>query len=204
MAAERSARWLLLLDQDTRFPEDWLARYLAAVGRHPGAGLFAPILRSGGRVLSPCAYRFKRGISLDHIEPGERSLAGLSVLNSGMWVGVEEYRAVGGHDLHIPLDFADHEFIERFKRRHGRFVVVDAECAHDFFRVTGQSLASHLTRFRLYCQGARYASKGLLDGLVAASVVGARACLLSYRHGSLGFLRVAATAFLGKAPGGAA
>jgi glycosyltransferase involved in cell wall biosynthesis len=196
MAAARSKRWLLLLDQDTRFPADWLTRYLAAVGRHPEAVLFAPILRSGDRVLSPCVYRFKRGFLLDGVEAGRRSLSGISVLNSGTWIAVKEYRAAGGHDVRIALDFADHEFIERFKRRHESFVVVDAECAHDFFRVTQQSLASHLTRFRFYCRGARYASKGPLDAIVTAAVVGARACLLAHRYGSLAFLRVAATTLL--------
>jgi GT2 family glycosyltransferase len=200
MAEARSKRWLLLLDQDTRFPADWLARYLGAVRRHREIGLFAPILRNGDLVLSPCVYRFKRGSPLDRLEPGERSLSGISVLNSGMWIGVKEYRAAGGHDVRIALDFADHEFVERFKRRHERFVLVDAECVHDFFRVTERSLASHLTRFRFYCRGARYASKGLLDSAVAAGVVGARACLLSYRHGSLAFLRVAATTLLGREP----
>lgn len=196
MAAAGSIPWLLLLDQDTRFPADWLGRYLNAVARHPEAALFAPILRSGERILSPCIYRFKRGFPLDRVEPGKRPLAGISVLNSGMWVGVEEYRAVGGHDVRIALDFADHEFIERFKRRHDSFVLVDAECSHDFFRETGQSIAGHLARFRFYCRGARYASKGLLDGIVTTAVVGARACLLSYRHGSLKFLGVAAATLL--------
>lgn len=200
MAAARSKRWLLLLDQDTRFPPDALSRYLTAVTRHPEVRLFAPILRTGERVISPCIYRFKLGFPLPEIQPGLQPLAGISVLNSGMWIAVEEYLAVGGHDLRIPLDFADHEFIERFKRRHDRFVLVDTECFHDFFRVTGQSTASHLVRFQFYCHGARYASKGLMDGILTAGVVGARACVLSYRHGSLGFLRVAVTTLLGREP----
>ena len=77
-----------------------------------------------------------------------------------MWIAVEDYLAVGGHDVRIALDFADHEFIERFKRRHDRFVVVNAECIHNFFRVTEQSTASHWTRFRYYCQGAGMPARG--------------------------------------------
>ena len=198
LAAERLKPWLLLLDQDTRFPPDWLTRYLAEVQRHPDVKLFAPILRSKGRILSPCIYRFKRGFSLDRIEPGPQSLTGLSLLNSGMWIAVEDYLAVGGHEVRIALDFADHEFIERFKRRHDRFVLVDAECVHDFFQGTEQSTASHLNRFRYYCRGATYASKGVMDRMITAFVIGARACLLCYRHGSLGFLRIAATTLLGR------
>ncbi len=200
MAAARSKRWLLLLDQDTRFPPDALSHYLAAVTRHPEGRLFAPILRTGERVISPCIYRFKLGFPLPEIQPGLQPLTGISLLNSGMWIAVEEYLATGGHDVRIALDFADHEFVERFKRRHDRFVLVDAVCFHDFFRLTAQSTASHLARFQFYCHGAKYASKGLVDGILTAGVVGARACVLSYRHGSLGFLWVAATTLLERKP----
>jgi GT2 family glycosyltransferase len=200
MAALQSKRWLLLLDQDTRFAPDALAKYIGAIQRHSEVRLFAPILRSGERVLSPCVYRFKLGFPAPGVRPGAQSLAGLSVLNSGMCVSVQDYLAVGGHDVRIALDFADHEFIERFKQRYDTFVVVDTECAHDFFRVTTLSTASHLARFRFYCRGARYASKGLMDGILTAGVVGARACVLSVRHGSVGFLRVAADSLLGRNP----
>jgi hypothetical protein len=200
MAAERSKPWLLLLDQDTSFPQDWLTRYLTAVQRHPEEKLFAPILRCDERILSPCIYRFKRGFPVDRIEPGPQSLTGLSLLNSGMWIAVEDYLAVGGHEVRIALDFSDHEFIERFKQRHDQFVLVDADCIHNFFQATDQSTSGQLNRFRFYCQGARYASKGLMDRMLTACVIGARACLLSWRHGSLGFLRIAATALLGREP----
>lgn len=197
MAAARSKRWLLLLDQDTRFPPESLVRYLDAIRQHPDVRLFSPILKSEGRVISPCLYRFKLGFEVSGIRPGPQALAGLSVLNSGMCVAVEDYLEVGGHDVRIGLDFADHEFIERFKRRHDTFVVVGTECAHDFFRTTSRNTASHLARFQFYCRGAKYSSKGLMDGILTAGVVGARACLLSVRHGSLGFLRVAADTLLG-------
>jgi hypothetical protein len=200
MAARRAKQWLLLLDQDTRFPPDSLVRYSAAIRQHPEVRLFAPILRSGDRIVSPCMYRLKLGFSLARIRPGARSLAGLSVLNSGMCVAVEDYLAVGGHDVRIALDFADHEFIERFKRRRDRFVVVDTECGHGFFGATPQTTASQLARFQFYCRGAKYSSEGLIDGFLTAGVVGARACLLSLRHGSLGFLRVAAGTLLGDEP----
>jgi GT2 family glycosyltransferase len=200
MAARRSKQWLLLLDQDTRFAPDALARYIGTIRQHPEVRLFAPILKSGERVLSPCLYRFKLGFPAPRVHPGAQSLTGLSVLNSGMCVSVQDYLAVGGHDVRIALDFADHEFIERFKQRYDTFVVVDTECSHDFFRVTTLSTASHLARFEFYCRGAKYASKGLMDGILTVGVVGARACVLSVRHRSLGFLRVAAGTLLGRKP----
>jgi len=196
VAAARGRRWLLLLDQDTRFPAESLERYSAAITEHPDVRLFAPMLTSAGSVISPCRYRFKLGFRLRHVEPGRHALADLSVLNSGMCIAVDDYVSVGGHDVRIALDFADHEFIERFKRSHDSFVVVDLQCSHDFFRETVRGAASHAARFRLYCKGARHTSRGLGDGLLTAAVIWARACLLSARHGSPRFLWIAATAFL--------
>jgi hypothetical protein len=198
MAAARAKRWLLLLDQDTRFPVESLERYGAAIEAHPDVRLFAPILTAGGHVISPCRYRFKLGFRLAYVASGRLALTDLSVLNSGMCIAVDDYLGVGGHDVRIGLDFADHEFIERFKRRHDTFVVVDVEGAHDFFRQTSRSTASHVARFRFYCSGARHASRGLRDGLLAAAVIWGRACLLSVRHRSPRFLGVAAGALLAR------
>lgn len=200
LAAGRSKRWLLLLDQDTWFPPDALTRYLRAIRQHPETRLFAPILRSQDRIVSPCRYRLRLGFALPRVRPGVQSLAGLSVLNSGMCVAVEDYLEVGGHDVRLAMDFADHEFIERFKRRHDTFVVVDAECGHGLSGATTQTTASQLARFQLYCRGAKYSSKGLTGGILTAGVVGGRACLLCFRHGSLGFLRVAVGTLLGGPP----
>jgi GT2 family glycosyltransferase len=196
LATQQRKRWLLFLDQDTWFPHGALASYAAAVRRHSEIGLFAPILRAHGKVISPCTYRMKQGTSPRHIAPGVQELAGRSVLNSGMWISLEHYLATGGHDPRIALDFADHEFIDRYKQRHRQFVVVDAECTHDLSAAATQSTVSRLARFRFYCRGARYASRGAWDGLVTASLVGARAGLLSLRHRDLGFLRVAADTML--------
>ena len=196
LAAEAGKCWLLFLDQDTRFPPGALAAYVEAVQRYPEIRLFAPILRAGDLIVSPCAYSGKRGLPLSRIESGVHSLSGLSVLNSGMWVAVEEYLAVGGHDPQITLDFSDHEFVQRYKRRHGSFAVVDAECSHGLSASSPQPLTARLARFRSYCRAARYASRGPGDLARTIGLVSARACLLSLRHRHAGFLRVALASLL--------
>jgi rhamnosyltransferase len=197
LAVQHSRSWLLLLDQDTRFPRDALDRYLDAIRSHPDVRLFAPVLRSAGRIMSPCRYHFRLGFPLSRIARGRQSLTGRSVLNSGMCVAVEDYLAAGGHDTRLPLDFADHEFVERFKQRHHTFVVVDVECDHDFAGAAVQTTASQLARFQHYCRGAKYSGKGVMGAILTAGIVGGRACLLSLRHRNMGFLRVAAGTLLG-------
>jgi GT2 family glycosyltransferase len=193
IAEREGRRWLLLLDQDTEFPPGALASYIAAIDANPDVRLFAPILRAGSRIVSPCAYRFSCGFPLATVAPGPQSLAGRSVLNSGMCIALNDYLAVGGHDPRIELDFADHEFVGRFKRRYTQFAVVDATCRHGLSAVEGSG-SGDLTRFRLYCRGALKSAAGPLDAALAVGLVMARGCLLSIRHRSLGYLRIAATA----------
>jgi rhamnosyltransferase len=101
VAAERGKRWLLLLDQDTCFPSEAITVYADALRRYPTEVLFAPVLRAGARIVSPCAYRFPRGRPLRTTATGLQNLAGKSVLNSGMCVSVAAYLDVGGHDPRI-------------------------------------------------------------------------------------------------------
>ena len=197
LAVQRSKRWLLFLDQDTTFPPEALTRYVAAIRAHPEIRLFAPILRSAGRIVSPCVYAFKVGSPLRRLRPGPRRLTALSVLNSGMCVAVDDYLAVGGHDVRIGLDFSDHEFVHRFKRSHARAVVLDVECHHGLSTTSSPERPSQLSRFGSYCRGAKYASTGPLDTMITAGIVGTRAALLSLRHGDLSFVRIAAAVLLG-------
>lgn len=198
-AVARGKRWLLLLDQDTLFPPAALGAYHKAMCQSPAIELFAPVLRSGDRVVSPCGYRFPLGTALAQIEPGVQSLQGKSVLNSGMCVSVAAYQEVGGHDPRIGLDFSDHQFIDRFKRRYHSICVVPVECRHGFSGDQSTEVSNGLVRFHVYCRGARYASRGRVQRLLGAGLVAARACLLAARWHHLGFLRVAARSLFGSA-----
>ena len=157
LAAARRKRWLLLLDQDTSFPPDAMAVYAQALQRNPTEALFAPVLRSGRRIVSPCGYRFPRGVPLRTVQSGPQPLAGKSILNSGMCISLAAYQRTGGHDPRIGLDFSDHEFIDRFRRTHDRAYILPVECLHGFSGDDTAGVASGLLRFEFYCRGARYA-----------------------------------------------
>ncbi len=196
-AAERGKRWLLLLDQDTRFPLEAITVYADALRRYPTEVLFAPVLRAGVRIVSPCAYRFPRGTPLRTIATGLQDFSGKSVLNSGMCISVAAYLDVGGHDPRIGLDFSDHEFIDRFKRRHERVRVLPLECQHGFSGELRSGVDAGLQRFRFFCLGVRYASRGGLQSALGAAMVFGRACRLAFRHRHPGFLRIAASTLIG-------
>ena len=197
VAAERGKRWLWLLDQDTWFPPQAIAVYADAVRRYPSEVLLAPVLRSGERIVSPCAYRFPRGAPLRATTTGLQDLAGKSLLNSGMCISVAAYLDVGGHDPRIGLDFSDHEFIDRFKRRYARARILPLECRHGFSGELRSGVDAGLQRFRFFCRGVRYAAHGGLQSALGTAMVVGRACRLAFRHRHPGFLRIAASTLIG-------
>jgi rhamnosyltransferase len=199
LAAERGKRWLLLLDQDTCFPSEAITLYADAVRRYPTEVLFAPVLRAGARIVSPCAYRFPRGMPLRTTPTGLQNLAGKSVLNSGMCISVAAYLDVGGHDPRIGLDFSDHEFIDRFKGRHERARILPLECQHGFSGEQRSSVDAGLERFRFFCRGVQYASRGGWQSALGTSMAVGRACRLAVRHRHPGFLWIAVSTLIGGA-----
>lgn len=188
LARALGKRWLLFLDQDTQFTDDALSRYADAMNRYPGATLVCPILRAGALVISPCSYRWKRGRQLPNLRAGRLEFAGVSVLNSGMCVTVDAYERAGGHDLAVPLDFSDHDFITRFRRDAREFVVVDTVAEHGFSGTALQSAEAARRRFRSYCVGAMRSSHTIMEHTGSAALVLARAILLAYRYRHMGFL----------------
>lgn len=198
LAERLGRRWLLCLDQDTCVPEELLARYADASATHPEAVLLAPTLVSGAQVISPCGYRRLRGRALaTPLAPGKHALVGRSVLNSGMCVTLAAYRAAGGHDPEIPLDFSDHEFVTRLAHVHPDFVLVAARCAHGLSAAEWATDAQRLRRFAAWCRGARRATRGPAERVAGTAFMFARATVLAWRRRSLAFLTVAVGAARG-------
>lgn len=188
--------WLLLLDQDTIFPEDAPIAYELAMNEHPGAVLFAPILKAGGKIYSPCRYYLKRGFHPRSIQPGLHTIRHWSVLNSGMCISLPVFEQIGGFDERIGLDFADHEFINRFRRSFDRFVVVDAVCTHGFYDVERVSVESSVKRFALFCEGARASMRGPTDRILLPIQAALRAVKLCTRFKTGRFLKTFFSVFV--------
>jgi len=123
-------RWLLLFDQDTQFPADFLQTYAIAVEENPDVNIFAPCLKLGnGIVFSPCIAKHKRGYPPGNISPGKYSLYQYSPVNSGLLVRLNLFMEVGGYNEKVKVDFCDFQFLEKVRWT-----------SPDFFLTTGTGL----------------------------------------------------------------
>jgi len=109
IAETMGCQWMLLLDQDTTIPADFLlqtvklgARFLQKLE----IAAVVPFLVNDDRILSPFKVLFKKRKPLDRffegVYPGEVSAA-----NSGTLIRIDALEQIGGFDEDFWLDFSD-------------------------------------------------------------------------------------------------
>ncbi len=158
-ATKLNKRYILLLDQDTKFPPNSLDLYLMNLNRYPNQQLFAPTLSSVLGVLSPGKSLLYRSSILSKIlNPGVNSLKKKSLLNSGLLINLNLFNLVKGYHEKIPLDFSDTYFIEKIKNVIKDFILVELLCSHSL-STENTKYSSVLLRFKYYCLGAKHYSK---------------------------------------------
>ena len=149
-AEELGYDWVLLLDQDTFFPEGAWEVYQKSVACRK---LMAPsVVLTQGAPFSPCRPTWM-GMKPVRLPAGEYSLKEFSVINSGCCVPVALFRAAGGYKESVRLDFSDYQFQRRLRRVSDHFVLIAVEAVQDFSNKE-QDPVKLLTRFRFYLEGA--------------------------------------------------
>lgn len=190
-AEKLNKKWLMLIDQDTKFAPDALEKYCLAVVENPDSVLFSPILTlKDGTVLSPCKYFFKRGFpfpSIDVVKLGKQSIKNRLVLNSGMLINMDMFKELGGYNEKIRLDFSDCKFIDKYRKVRKYFVVVDTKCLHGFSDSDNNFEASY-SRFALYCEGASNSIENISDAFMLAIITFFRALKLTLKFNNHQFL----------------
>ncbi len=169
-----NARWLLLLDQDTCFCGGIIDKYVAAVESHQEEiKLFAPpmYLPARQRYLSPTRYLLKSGWLSKRLRVGELCAKKHTVINSGMLIEVDAFQSVGGYNQRVPLDYSDHQFIERYSVKYPSIYIIDSVCTQGFSDVE-QSAEQKLARFETFCSSLRNCERrGALSSLEYFMVV---------------------------------
>lgn len=199
LAKRLQKKWLLLLDQDTTFPDDALTKYFQAVHKYKGHFLFAPILKSGNKIWSPSRYFLKRGFPLKSVNIGINSIKQTSPLNSGMLLHMSLFEKTGMFNEKLKLDFSDFYFVEHYRKHFSDFVVIDLLCDHGTSTTENRNdVEQSLNRFRYFCEGAKHSANNFTDFLILALFVVFRAIKLSVKFRSIRFLTVVGEKFFGQ------
>ena len=188
---KKGKKWIILLDQDTDFPEDMVDKYINATRTFPNDKLFSPIMFVNQKtIISPCYFKFMRGFSASDVKTGINSLKKYSVINCGLCIDINSFQENNGYNELIRLDFSDHDFIRRFKRAvTDRFIVIDLKVSHELSSASKNSVNSDLVRFDYYLEGSKYISSSILESILLKFNAALRSLKLTLIHKNFSFIK---------------
>jgi len=156
-AAEKGCEWLLLLDQDTCLPSDYLERVQDAIAAAPNAVALVPSVLHGSRPVSPAIINASGSI-VPCANP-EREDSITTAISSGAVI-----RRVAIAAMTFPpeiwLDYVDHWMFLDFGRRGETVASINSRLLHDLSVRTPRTLSLFRLRSILAAESAFYQELG--------------------------------------------
>lgn len=123
---------LLLLDQDSELPTDFLEKAAAAIAVHPEVDLFLPMVRANSRWASPvtylCGWGWQWRSGVVGCIPSKRVCA----INSGMMISSAYlHGSFPGYDERLRFYGTDTQFMLDYMDCRSRLCVIDSVIMHD-------------------------------------------------------------------------
>jgi GT2 family glycosyltransferase len=195
-AMDMKKEWLFLLDQDTSFPLNAIEYYLRGIQSYPAINLFIPFVttQQGGQILSP--NTFGHIFSKKTIKPGINNLYEFSAINSGMLINVETFYESGGYEEDVYLDFADYQFLEKFRKISEKFVLLNFTAVQNFSN-DEHNYKNLANRFEIYSDCAyRFRKENLRQNFFFFLITLKHALSLTFRTKRLTFLTTYLNSFI--------
>lgn len=197
-ASELGYEWMLILDQDTLFPDNrYISVFREAYEENKTIKLFAPrAVAARNAHLSP-SYIFHHIPRSKKIALGAvYSISNMTLINSGLIINVSAFWEIGGYNENVFLDFSDHQFIERFKTLFSDFFLLDYTIVQDFSD-NEIDISKLERRFEIYCKCAvKYVKIKLFDHIDFFYIVMKHAISLTLRTHKIYFIVIFIKNFL--------
>lgn len=196
-ALDKSFNWLLLSDQDTIFPEDFIQKVRQAILKNPDITIFAPVLKlSDNTIFSPCRYNNMFIKPLRSISHGLFSLNNTVPVNSGLLVKTSRFIEVNGYDERLKVDFCDFAFLRKIRTIDDKYYVMDTR-AYQTFSNEETDIKKILERFNIYLADANnYTCSNYKEKIGLFFNVLKHSAKLSFRTASFSFLYLFFNKFL--------
>ncbi len=150
---------LLFLDEDSRFPSDYMWVLESEMAKHPEISTFVPqVIYRNYEPFSPTyrsSLKTKRGVVL---KEGVYSLKKYLPVNSGACIRMTAFERVRGYNQDIRLDFADFDFFSRLAIYEGKFYKLKSDVLQSFSNETTDTNRL-FERFKIYIEGAHVARR---------------------------------------------
>ncbi len=174
--------WIMLLDQDTTFADNFMDELVYSLKKHPYIKLFFPMhCLSNGLFLSPVKLYMKFSRLSNEQISGVVDITKYAIINSGMLVNVEIFREAGGYNEKVFLDYSDFQFIDRLAKINSYGYCLNSICIQNFSNDCIEKKAL-LNRFSLFCQSLKGCEYGNIIKAIGYNLVVLKRCFsLVYR-----------------------
>jgi GT2 family glycosyltransferase len=191
--------WVLLLDQDTELPSNFLVTVhedLALMQAETDVVAIVPLVKAGNRQVSPMRPRLGREIPFDRRSVVEASW--LWAINSGTCLRVDFIDSIGGFSNAFWLDFLDHWLFKMINNSRKRVYVSKLILQHEL-SVSNMDSGLTVERYKNVLRAEReftnhYLPKLWRYVLIPRLLARASKHLIMTRNKRLGLLMVAAAA----------
>ena len=124
--------FLLILDQDTVLPPNYLKSFFDAVYEHPDIKLFVPTIRVGRKLISPSPFFSGWGLAWRRMRIGRHSTRHITIINSGLFASLALFQSDGvRYDERLKLYGTDTDFFRSYSRREASFYILPVVVDHD-------------------------------------------------------------------------
>lgn len=126
---EIDANWLLLLDHDTRLPEDYISK-IFSLKESDEVAAYVPIVRVGDKQISPVYSSSYIGSKSQHPTLGLTAVP-IMAINSGTILTAKTLSDIQLFSLDFPLDFLDHWLFWKLAQDGKKIMIMDETLEHD-------------------------------------------------------------------------
>jgi glycosyltransferase, group 2 family len=187
-ALNNNIEWLVLLDQDTTLPTNMVDIYLKSIDCRD-VEIKVPIVYIEKGILSPSKYRNYHSFLFKKLSPGIISFKDISCINTGLMINTIFFKEVGGYNENLKLDFCDHDFIERAKKKSDKLEILDINLYQDFSSIT-HTKKQAIERYKRYINDFKVFRKNRNKLLLFLWVDFPRLLKLTIKYKTLAFLRI--------------
>ncbi len=147
-------KYIVLFDQDTIFPSNYLDILAKYIKDYPRIKCFAPIIKYSENIpFSPVKISNFNSKAIP-LQSGIYPLSNYSPVNSGACINVDSFWEVEGYNKFIKLDFADFDFFQKLKDTTPVFCLMNT-IAYQQFSNTERNINKLLKRFKIYLLDAK-------------------------------------------------
>lgn len=136
VATNLNKKWLLLLDQDSKLPDNYIEIFINSLKKYNNYKITAylPKVKVNDRVISPAKVKNSGRVVLfknSKVVSYEGLYKNLSAINSGVFISIKFMNYINGFSPNYPLDMLDHWLFKHIALNNLNVIVMPTYIEHD-------------------------------------------------------------------------